>query len=235
MNRLTGRRVVTRMASGLRAGAAVAALAAGALGAMGASCAMAADKTGPAVDRNTLVVALDKEIQSLDALITASGDSQRYAMSIFDTLYGFDTKGNIVPRMASSYTMSSDGLTYTFKLRPNIKFHNGDLFTSGDVKYSIERVIDPASKSTRRPYFAPRHRRHRHARSADGPHSPEAAGRRLPQQDCRLPVHRSTEVHIVTAERRSVRGSAHRLRALSRKDEQGRAIPRARAFRRFLR
>ena len=120
-----------------------------------ATSAFAADKTKPAAGKDTLIVALDKEIQSLDAQITASGDSQRYAMQIFDTLYGFDDKGSIVPRMADSSKISPDGLTYTFNLRKGIKFHNGDAFTSEDVKYSIERIIDPASKSTRRPFFAP--------------------------------------------------------------------------------
>jgi peptide/nickel transport system substrate-binding protein len=115
--------------------------------------AMAASKTGPAANRDTLVVALDKEIQNLDAQVTASGDSQRYALQIYDTLYGFDFKGNIVPRMASSYTMSADGLIYTFRLRPGIKFQNGDPLTSADIKYSIDRIIDPAVKSTRRIYF----------------------------------------------------------------------------------
>jgi len=109
----------------------------------------------PAVDAQTLIVALDKEIQSLDAQVTASGDSQRYALQIFDTLYGFDAKGNLTPRMANDYKISDDGLTYTFTLRSGISFHNGDALTSEDVKYSIERIMDPASRSTRRPYFAP--------------------------------------------------------------------------------
>lgn len=109
----------------------------------------------PAVNKQTLIIALDKEIQSLDAQVTASGDSQRYALQIFDTLYGFDAKGNLVPRMADGYEISPDGLAYTFTLRKGITFHNGDPFTSADVKYSIERIMDPASRSTRRPYFAP--------------------------------------------------------------------------------
>lgn len=120
-----------------------------------AGVAAAAGATSPAVDKDTLVVALDKEIQSLDAQVTASGDSQRYAMQIYDTLYGFDAKGNVVPRMADSVRMSPDKLTYTFTLRKDVRFQNGDPFTSEDVKYSIERIIEPASKSTRRPYFAP--------------------------------------------------------------------------------
>lgn len=131
-------------------------IAAAALAVAGLSTsAFASDKATPAVGKDTLIVALDKEIQSLDAQITASGDSQRYAMQIYDTLYGFDPKGNIVPRMADAFKISPDGLVYTFQLRNGVKFHNGDLFTADDVKYSIERIIDPASKSTRRPYFAP--------------------------------------------------------------------------------
>ena len=131
-------------------------LAAAALAVAGLSTsALAADKTTPAVNKETLIVALDKEIQSLDAQVTASGDSQRYAMQIYDTLYGFDPKGNIIARMADAFKISPDGLVYTFQLRKGVKFHNGDPFTSDDVKYSIERIIDPASKSTRRPYFAP--------------------------------------------------------------------------------
>jgi peptide/nickel transport system substrate-binding protein len=109
----------------------------------------------PAVDRDTLVLALEKEVQNLDALITATGDSLRYAWQMYDTLYGFDSRGNIEPRMASSYQVSDDGLAYTYKLRPGILFHNGDPFTSEDVAFTMERTLDPAAKSTRRPLFAP--------------------------------------------------------------------------------
>jgi peptide/nickel transport system substrate-binding protein len=109
----------------------------------------------PAVNRDTLVVALEREIQNLDALVTASGDSLRYAWQIYDSLYGFDSKGNMVPRMATGHEVSADGLTYTFKLRSGIRFHNGDPMTSEDVKFTVERVLDPAVKSTRRPFFAP--------------------------------------------------------------------------------
>lgn len=115
----------------------------------------AAAGPAPAVDRDTLVVALEKEIQNLDALVTASGDSLRYALQLYDTLYGFDLKGRMIPRMASAVAIAEDGLTYTYTLRPNIRFHNGDPLTAADVKYSLERVLDPEVKSTRRPFFAP--------------------------------------------------------------------------------
>ena len=109
----------------------------------------------PAVDRETLVVGLEKSISNLDAQVTSTGDSLLYAWQIYDTLYGFDAVGNLVPRMASAVKVSPDRTSYTFTLRKGIKFQNGDALTPEDVKFSLERILDPATKSTRRVYFAP--------------------------------------------------------------------------------
>ncbi len=136
-----------RLAVALRAGAAL-------LFAIGASVAGAADYK-PAVDRETLVVALEKSISNLDAQVTSTGDSLLYAWQVYDTLYGFDSAGNVVPRMASAVKVSPDRLRYTFTLRPGIRFQNGDPLTPEDVRYSLERILEPAVKSTRRVYFAP--------------------------------------------------------------------------------
>lgn len=108
----------------------------------------------PAVDRDTLVVAVEKEFYNLNGLVAVSGDSLRYGWQIYDTLYGFDQKGNLVPRLATKIKVSDDTKTFTYTLRPNVKFHNGALLTSRDVKASLDHVLDPQSKSTRRPYFA---------------------------------------------------------------------------------
>ncbi|WJR76724.1 ABC transporter substrate-binding protein [Bradyrhizobium sp. NP1] len=109
----------------------------------------------PAVDRDTVVMAVSKEIFNLDGQVTASGDSQRYGWQLYDTLYALDRKGDIVPSLATGMTRSEDGLTYTFTLRTDVKFHNGQLMTAEDVAYSMDRILDPAVKSTRRPAFAP--------------------------------------------------------------------------------
>lgn len=108
----------------------------------------------PAVNRDTVVFAIGKDIGNLDAQVAATGDSQRYALEVFDTLYGFDRNGNLVPHVAKSYRIGDDGLSYTFELRPDVLFQNGAKVTAADVKYSMERILDPATKSTHRPYFA---------------------------------------------------------------------------------
>ncbi|SAK49796.1 glutathione ABC transporter substrate-binding protein GsiB [Caballeronia pedi] len=114
-----------------------------------------AASAAPAVDRDTVVIGVEKEFYNLDGLVAVSGDSLRYGWQIYDTLYGFDQKGNLVPRLATSVTVSADSRVFTYKLRPNVKFHNGATLNSRDVKASLEHVLDPRSKSTRRPFFAP--------------------------------------------------------------------------------
>lgn len=108
----------------------------------------------PAVDRDTVVFGVGKDIANLDGQVAATGDSQRYAWQLYDTLYAFDIKGNLQPSVATGVKISDNGLSYTFTLRKDVKFHNGAKLTSADVKFSLERILDPAVKSTRRPYFA---------------------------------------------------------------------------------
>lgn len=58
--------------------------------------------------------------------------------------------GKIVPDLAQSYELSDDGLVYTFKLKPNTSFHDGEPLTTEDIAFTIQKVQDPALKSPRR-------------------------------------------------------------------------------------
>jgi len=107
----------------------------------------------PAVDRDTVVFAIGKEAGNLDGQVATTADSQRYGWQLYDTLYGFDAKGIPQPRVATSHKVSADGLAHTFQLRHDVRFHNGVLLTAKDVKFSMERILRPETKSTRRPYF----------------------------------------------------------------------------------
>lgn len=75
--------------------------------------------------------------------------------NIFDGLVRLDSKGKIVPALAESWTISPDNLTYTFKLRPGVKYHDGAELTSEHVKFSFERAVAPDSKNATKKVFAP--------------------------------------------------------------------------------
>ena len=62
----------------------------------------------PAVDKDTIVMALSKEIGNLDAQVTASGDSQRYGWQMFDTLYALNEAGDLVPSLATDLKISGE-------------------------------------------------------------------------------------------------------------------------------
>lgn len=71
-------------------------------------------------------------------------------VNLYDTLVESDVacSNDIRPELATSWEISDDGLTYTFHLRDDVTFHNGEKFTSADAKYSIERAqVEPASAS----------------------------------------------------------------------------------------
>ncbi|MCL6531167.1 ABC transporter substrate-binding protein [Meiothermus ruber] len=90
----------------------------------------------------------------LDPHTTNATASRNVLENIYDTLVMLDSKGRIVPGLAQSWSVSPDGLTWTFRLRPGVIFHNGDPLKASDVVFSINRIKDPATKSPRANDFA---------------------------------------------------------------------------------
>ncbi|MDQ3442760.1 MAG: ABC transporter substrate-binding protein, partial [Chloroflexota bacterium] len=70
-------------------------------------------------------------------------------IQMHDGLYMVNDQYELEPVLAESYEPSADGRSYTFKLREGVTFHNGDPFTSADVKYTYDWIKDPANASTR--------------------------------------------------------------------------------------
>ena len=62
---------------------------------------------------------------------------------IFDTLVAYDPSLNVVPSLAETWTISRDNREYIFTLRSDVRFHNGDPLTAGDVVFSIARQLEP--------------------------------------------------------------------------------------------
>ncbi len=72
---------------------------------------------------------------------------------VFTGLVQLDDNLKVQPQLASSYDLGADGLTWTFHLRPNLKFSDGTALTSADVAYSIDRALQPYEKSVVGPTY----------------------------------------------------------------------------------
>lgn len=83
----------------------------------------------------------DGDIKQLDALFTTSYPTRDMAYLIFDTLFSVDANYKPQPQMVDKWSVSDDRKTYTFTLRPGLKFHDGAPVTSADVVASIDRWL----------------------------------------------------------------------------------------------
>jgi len=70
-----------------------------------------------------------------------------FEYTLFEHLIGIDTEGNFIGELAEDWSISDDGLVWTYKIRKGVKFHNGDDLTAADVKFSIERIQEEGSMS----------------------------------------------------------------------------------------
>lgn len=87
------------------------------------------------------------DIATLDPALNEDVYSGQAIGMVFNGLVLYNDKAQIVPDLAQSYSLSPDGLTWTFHLRPGLKFSDGTALTSDDVAYSIDRALQPATKS----------------------------------------------------------------------------------------
>lgn len=93
-----------------------------------------------AVYGGSVVVGIQQDIDSLDPHKATAAGTKEILFNIFEGLVKPDENGNLICAVASDYSISDDGLVYTFTLRDNVKFHNGNNVTGEDVKYSLERA-----------------------------------------------------------------------------------------------
>ncbi|MFF0771557.1 ABC transporter substrate-binding protein [Nonomuraea wenchangensis] len=88
-----------------------------------------------------------QEPPCLDPHGNASSDGPVSTVPVADSLVWFDADGKIQPWLADSWEISDDGLTYTFKLRQGVKFHDGAVWNAEALKTNFEHMRDPATKS----------------------------------------------------------------------------------------
>ena len=98
--------------------------------------------------KKTLTYGAFQEPDTLDPAATGLAATSRIISQVFDTLvYQLSGSTNLLPGLATSWQVSSDAKTYTFKLRPNVKFHDGTPFNAKAVQFTFDRIINPQTKA----------------------------------------------------------------------------------------
>jgi oligopeptide transport system substrate-binding protein len=101
-----------------------------------------------------IVITYKDDVATLDPAIGYDWQNWSMIKSLFDGLMDYEPgTTNLRPGLAESYEASADGMTYVFKLRPGVKFHNGREMTAEDVKYSLDRVTNPKTQSPGAGFF----------------------------------------------------------------------------------
>ena len=107
-----------------------------------------------AEDSSKITIGIPQDIDSLDPHKAQGAGTREVLFNVYEGLVKPDENGDLNPAVASNYTISEDGKTYTFTLRDGIKFHNGNPVTVEDIKYSIDRCADTSKGDPLVPAFS---------------------------------------------------------------------------------
>lgn len=105
---------------------------------LASSASVGAPRAGGAI-----VEGLEADFTTLDVLRIGSLAQREVAMSLFDTLFDINAKGEVVPHLAERFSVSADGLRYAIKLHPGVVFHDGTPLDAEAVAFNLNRVRDP--------------------------------------------------------------------------------------------
>ena len=103
------------------------------------------DQTASAEYDDTIVFSFITDVTSLDCQFANDGYSWSISKMVYNNLVKYNSDDEITADLAESYELSDDGLTWRFKLRQGIMFHNGKSLTVDDVKFTFDRALDPGN------------------------------------------------------------------------------------------
>src|SRR5437899_2710469 len=112
-----------------------------------AACLMLGAAEAGAQAGGTLVLGLDQEPPTLDPHASPSAVTYQIIASVTECLLYKAPDGKLSPWLAESWTPSKDGRSVTFKLRRDVKFHDGTPFNADAVKFNFDRIVDPKFKA----------------------------------------------------------------------------------------
>lgn len=109
-----------------------------------ASSAASGSNSGTVAMKDTFTYAQGADPRGLDPAYVDDGESAKVMCNIYEGLLKYSKDSTQVqPCLAEKYEVSADGMTYTFHLRKNVKFHDGTPFNADAVKASIDRQLEP--------------------------------------------------------------------------------------------
>ena len=125
------------------------------MAASGASAATTLGTWSVEAGENVLTIAIPSNPVTFDPINAANHDAMVVSQTIFENLVQVDIDGKALqPQLAVALPqVSADRLTYTFDLRDDVYFQDGQKLNADDVKYSFEYVLDPKNNALRRPLF----------------------------------------------------------------------------------
>jgi ABC-type transport system substrate-binding protein len=102
----------------------------------------------------SIIVTFKDDMATLDPAIGYDWTNWSMIKSLYSRLMDYKPgTSELIPSLAESFEVSADGLTYTFKIRKGVAFTNGRELTAADVKYSIERTVNPKTQSPGAGFF----------------------------------------------------------------------------------
>ena len=116
------------------------------VGLLGSSWGAPIGRAAPAVGSLPVInVAMLSDINTFDPAVSSSRYDRQVMNNIMDKLFDLNAKGDIVPMLATAYTVSKDHLTYTLTLRRGVTFQDGTPFNAQAVKFNLDRYRLPSS------------------------------------------------------------------------------------------
>jgi peptide/nickel transport system substrate-binding protein len=122
---------------------------------------------------NSFVIALGDNIRTIDPIGSPSVDaaSERVRTLLFNSLVRKNEKFDYVGELASNIAQSADGTVYTFALHSGVKFHDGRVLTSADVKYTLDLVFSSSFAKSASFYESVGNDKHSYIKSVEAPDS----------------------------------------------------------------